>query len=106
MTQLQLFQARAARDVGLSQAEANAGDWFTRALQVIATEIRGEATGEDIRLAVLKFIEAPHHPNVWGALINRAIVRGLLVKTGKFANMKTKRSHARMTPVLKRKATS
>ncbi|MFZ0270967.1 MAG: hypothetical protein WAL34_03870 [Acidobacteriaceae bacterium] len=55
--------------------------------------------GEDIRRMLLPHVGHPGSPNAWGALIRRAIKKGLIVATGEYRHMKEKRSHARRTMV-------
>ena len=92
-----LFEARAARDEALERVENNSGNYVNRAIIEIK-RMRGTFIGEEIRLAVEYIIGAPHHYNAWGAIINIAVRQHVLLKTGHYRQMKTKRSHARATP--------
>ena len=99
MTQQQdMFGAKVARDDALKRVADNAGDWMQRSLVAI-TLLRGEYTGEDIRLIVSEQVGNPHHHNAWGSLIKIAIKHKLIRSTGKHRHMRTKKSHARQTPV-------
>lgn len=99
-----LFGAKAARDAGFASVAKNAGGWRPAAIAAIAALPQGyEGTGEDIRLDLLKAgLAEPHHHNAWGEVTKEAIKRGLIHRTGELRNMRTKRSHARATPVYRR----
>jgi len=73
-------------------------DWREQAVAVVRN-MRGEATGEDIRLECLARDIAPHHSNAWGGFIGWLIRDGVLAATGRYVPMKAKDSHARKTPV-------
>jgi hypothetical protein len=96
--QQDMFGAKVARDDALKRVADNAGDWMQRALVAI-TLLRGEWTGEDIRLSVSKVVGDPHHHNAWGSLIKAAISGHIIKPTGKYRAMRTVKSHARRTPV-------
>lgn len=97
--QRDLFRSREVRDEGMARVEANSEDWGERAFSILLDLKRripeGTATGEDIRYVIAGEIGNPPHHNAWGALINQ----GRLLKTGKYAQMRDIRSHARSTPV-------
>ena len=91
-----------ARDRALKSVADNSEDWMEKALEALKyLSTRREWTGEDIRLLISKpgIVGAPHHHNAWGALINTAVRRKLIVATGRYESMKTTKSHARKTPV-------
>ena len=96
--------AKQERDVALAQVGANAGTWLGMALMRLRIYQSGtEGTAEQFRLWLLRDgLPAPHHHNAWGAMIKRAQDKNILRKTGKHAHMSTRKSHARMTPVLVR----
>jgi hypothetical protein len=94
--QQDLWAARKARDEALSLVDEP--PYSDRALLIIPQMKGRRVTGEDIRLTVERIIGQPHHHNSWGAIINAAVRRGLLIKTGDYTQMKTKKSHARVTP--------
>jgi len=100
MNQLTLFNqsAKQSRDKAFGQVLSNAASWVDLALETIPS-ISGEVTGEDIRNTIEKIIGEPHHHNTWGAVINTAIKRGLLFRTGEYRQMCGPKSHARRTPV-------
>lgn len=56
-----------------------------------------ELTGEEIRERLELFVDPPHHHNVWGSFINRAIKKEIIVWTGEHRQMHGPRSHARKT---------
>lgn len=97
MQQTTIDDAIRARDDALGRVSRNAGSYTDRALEQIRT-IDGEFSGEDIRLLVESRIGKPHHHNAWGAIIRTAIKQGAIQRTGRMAQMNTRRSHARMTP--------
>ena len=100
MTQQDLFGARVARDAALKTVEGTAESGFDRARGLISRlPPNWEGTGEDMRLHIEFMIGSPHHHNAYGALVSQAVRRGYLKKTGRYAQMKTKKSHARETPV-------
>jgi hypothetical protein len=89
-----LFAARQARDEALERVTTNAGSYANQAIGEIKL-MRGTYIGEEIRLAVEEKIGKPHHANAWGGIINTAVRQHLLLKTGRWRQMKTKKSHAR-----------
>jgi hypothetical protein len=91
-----LSAAIMARDNALSLVDEP--PYSYRALLIIPQMTGRRVTGEDIRLTVERIIGQPHHHNSWGAIIATAVRRGLLIKTGHYTQMKTKKSHARVTP--------
>ena len=91
-----LWAARRARDKALSLVDEP--PYSDRALLIIPRMTGRSVTGEDIRLTIERVIGQPHHHNTWGAIIATAVRRGLLIKTGHYTQMKTKKSHARVTP--------
>lgn len=96
--QLNLFEGRAARDAALTKVAANSGTFIEEALAIIQKLPDSFAgTGEDIRHICFERHVFPHHNNSFGALINTAIKRGLLIPTDRFVQMRDKASHARMT---------
>jgi len=97
--QYDLFGGRAARDQALDQVRQNSGEWFGRALVIIAGLRGWSGTAEDIRMIVTPMIGRPHHHNVWGSLTSQAVKRELIFDTGASAPMKLKKSKARRTPV-------
>lgn len=102
MTEPDLFSAaaaRAARDAGIARAAANAGEFMSLGLTLIAAMPPGEYQGEDIR----RFLNArgvfPHKHNAYGALIRDALRRGLIAATGRFEATKSLKTHAHKTQV-------
>ena len=101
MKQLDLVEAIEARDKALGKVADKAGDWIDTALAILP-HIRHDSafvTGEDVRLWLEERISKPHHHNAYGALIRIAIRHGILRPTDKWVQMRTKKSHARMTRV-------
>ncbi len=96
--------ARNERDIALEQVSDKAGSWMLRAMTMLRTQFHGEATGEQIRLALMAAgLPPPHHHNAWGAFINAAIRLGILEPTGRKDQMHTPRSHARSTQILRKR---
>ena len=95
-----LVMARAARDAGLAQVSGNAGVWFEEAIEQVEKLPRDwTGTGEDLRFLIEEKIGRPHSHYVWGALVNHAQRRKLLIKTGQRIQMRSLTSHARTTDV-------
>jgi hypothetical protein len=55
--------------------------------------------GEDIRFHLELYMDAPKHPNAWGALISMLVKRKIIFGTGKYRQMHDKRSHARTSQI-------
>lgn len=80
---------------GLDAVWSHAGVWGERAYAQILRLPRGwTGMGEDIRLAVLAKVGSPHDKHAWGALVNRAVVNGVLVRTGRIMPPRDPTSHA------------
>ena len=97
--QYDLFAARKARDAALETVGKNAGETWNAAALSRINDLSGLVTGEDIRVYLEPIIGAPHDQHAWGFLIREAKKRELLIWTGIFRPMRTKKSHARITPV-------
>jgi hypothetical protein len=98
-----LFNGRLERDLGMGKAFSRDPTWNTEALKIILDlPIGWEGTGQQIRIMVVNQIGEPHHFNVWGALINEAIMKRLLVRTGRQAHARIRASHARRNDVYRR----
>jgi hypothetical protein len=94
-----LFEARKARDEGIMRVRKHSGPWFDDALAAVGM-LRGfVGTAEDMRLQIVPKVGHPHHHNTWGALTRAAVKQCLLLDTGRFGQMRTKKSHARKTPI-------
>lgn len=92
------------RDEALDQVEENAAPWFDQGIAqvaMLAATRRADERfrGEQIRYWVREEIGEPHHPNAWGALINAAVRRKIIVDTGEEQQMSKPSSHARRTAV-------
>lgn len=77
---------------------ASSSNWRSAALKAMLS-MRGDFTGEDVRLACAAAGHHAHHPNAWGAFINRAIKDGTIEPTGRWKPMQDRRSHARKTQI-------
>lgn len=103
--QIDLFEPTAAseRDAGLRAVSENNSSWMDLAFRKLGRVLRniqsGEATAEDIKIALLEQIEKPEHHNAWGALIREARHRNLLTPTGRWTPCRLPKSHARQTPI-------
>lgn len=99
--QIDLFDSTAVqqRDAGLKAVQENNSSWMDRAIRALARLQSGEATGEDIKIALREEIEPPEHHNAWGALIRTALHQKLLTPTGRFTRCRLPKSHARTTPI-------
>jgi hypothetical protein len=93
--QFDLLSALKGRDAALDQVAENAGDEFMDGgIEAIAhLPIGVEVMGEDMRRSVVQAGYKPHHPNAWGALVNRAIKLGLITPTGRFRAPRSVKSH-------------
>lgn len=102
------YIAKSERDEALKRVADNSGDWITDARLAVTKDVPMGWTGtaEDLRLLLTEGgLRAPHHHNAWGALINGCVPR-LLRRTGQWRSMRTRKSHARQTPVYVRGAQS
>ncbi len=95
------FDAKDARDQALAQVTANSGPWYNRAILAIQLLPPGTTgTFEEFRLRLVhQGFEAPHHHNAWGAVAKGCISQHILVPTGQHRHMRTRKSHARMSPI-------
>ena len=93
------FTGKQLRDEALERVLEHAGDdWRTQAAAIVET-LRGEVTGEDIRLACQEHGIEPHHSNAWGGFVAALVKDKTLIPTGLYVAMKAKGSHARKTQV-------
>jgi len=101
--------ARALRDMGTQAVlEFAGGDWRGRAIALCTEFFRiaqainpgaGTLFEEAKAYAIERGLEDPHHDNAWGAVCLTMSRRGLIVKTGQYANSSGVRSHARVNPL-------
>jgi hypothetical protein len=103
MTQTDLltgYEAREARDEALARVKSNGGNWRDIAISALSLISGFEGTAEDIRIRLqLKGLRPPHHHNAWGEMIKAALHQNMIVATGERRQMRTRKSHARVTPV-------
>jgi hypothetical protein len=94
-------EAWQARDEGIERVLGNEREkWKLQATTIVSKQpapVRVPFTGESLRLFVYPLIGRPHHHNVWGAMFNKWIKEGRIIKTGEESFMKTKISHGRST---------
>jgi len=92
----------------MARTTENNPDWSSLAilqLEQLAKSRAGWAnteygvTGEDIRAMLITHVGYSSSPNAWGALVNRAVRKGIIVAAGQYRAMKDVRSHARETPI-------
>ena len=96
-------KSQAARDAGMNLVRANNASWLESVIGLIQMLPQGWCgTGEDVRRIAVPTAGQPKHHNAWGAVINVAIRRKLLVKTGRRLKMRFVRSHARKTDEYRR----
>ena len=93
-----------ARDGALEQVSKTNSAWMSLFLAVLCETAEKHAgqerTGEAIRQELrTDGLMPPLHPNAWGAAINTAVRRGILLDTGLVVKMTSPGSHARRTPV-------
>jgi hypothetical protein len=92
--------AREARDEALARVRNSGGNWRDIALSALSLISGFEGTAEDIRIRLqLKGLRPPHHHNAWGEMIKAALHQKMIVPTGERRQMRTRKSHARVTPV-------
>jgi hypothetical protein len=103
--QLSMIEAMERTQAKLTEIACDNSAWMKAALQKLEAMPEGfEGTGEDVRTCLVAMgIEAPRHPNVWGALLNVAGRKGLLAKTGELRPMK-RADGSRSTPVYRKVA--
>lgn len=97
--QNQLRAAEQLRDQGIERVTRS--NWMLEAVETLQRhreELPSLFIGEDIRELILCYIEAPHHPNAWGALTRYLVVLKMIVQTGRIVKMRTPSSHARRSP--------
>ena len=104
ISQGDLFAGRELRDQGIESVTENSKRWQDEALQIIAGAQFFQATGEELRAPIVAAIGEPHHPNAWGALINTALKRGLIAKTGRYTQMRRASAHARVNAIYRKAA--
>jgi len=107
---LDLFDAKDARDDALEAVKRASGEWFETALSTLEKFPPGvEGVFEMFRVRMVEEMglsPPPNHHNAWGALASNAVKRGILEGTGRMGRMKTAKSHARKSEILRRRWTS
>ena len=99
--QYNLPLARIKRNIGVAQVIKE--EFKNKVYEYVISLKKGiEVTGEDIRRACEDRGILAHHHNAWGGTILGLIKNGYLTRTGRWAQMKDTKSHARSTQVLKR----
>jgi len=105
MVQMSLDLSAALRDHGAGVALNNAGaSWNDRACEIALAFFKsaGEdgALFEDVRAyAELIGLPFPPSPNSWGAVALSMSKRNIIIKTGKWLNSRSVKSHARAQPI-------
>ena len=103
----ELFQTESEheKNKGLAKVTGNNETWLEQCVEHARKYVltRDMFTGEDIRFHCEQTVGYPKHPNAWGALTNALIKRGIIQGTGFFKPMLDPRSHARITPIYKKK---
>lgn len=103
MRQQLLFESTAefARDRGREIVHEHNEDFCDLVIRLIPNmRLPDTFIGEDVRLMAEAMTgRTAKHPNAWGAIITRAVKSGLIVETGGLRKMKTRKSHARRSPV-------
>ena len=90
--------AKMNRDLGIGTVTNNNIPFMAQAIAVVSG-MSGELTGEEIRIHLTSIGITPSHHNAWGAVIMHCRRKGILVRTGKYVQMKDPQSHARENPV-------
>ena len=91
------------RDKAIEQVQTHGVHWMDQAVAWVrawAAQVGPDLrfTAEELRLASLGILPAPHHHNAWGALTMQLIRNSDIVPTGEWISMVAPRSHARRTP--------
>ena len=103
--QLSLIEAMEAKESALDQVVENNREWMGRAIAAFEDLPAAEATGEDIRFALIEAgLPQPRTVQAWGALINTLVKRGALKWTGEMRPMRAKGANSRRTFVYERVA--
>ena len=98
---LQPVAGEARKIEGIEQVLANERrEWRQRALARIVrlAEQHRTFTADEVREACSD-IEPPHHPNVWGAVMHKAIRAGIIRRTGELRRSTRKAAHSHSNPV-------
>jgi hypothetical protein len=98
---LDLFgdEAVVRRNRALRQVSEHAGSEFTDAVTSVVATLRGEWTGEQIRIHCEAVGVIPHHHNAWGAVVNALLRNKVLIDTGRVTRMRGPKSNARKTTI-------
>ena len=99
MDQQDLFVGRALRDAALELVLDNTGAWKDRYALALPLLTGQRLTAEAIRVLLEPIIGPPHHNNAYGGVVNAAMKRGALVKTGARGQMEIPSSHAHGTDI-------
>lgn len=101
----ELKTGKQLRDEGIAQVSDNNLTWMELCVKEAEMFARswGLFTAEDIRFHCQCRVGLPRHHNAWGALTNVLIKRGIIEPTGEHRPMKDEISHARSTPVYRKK---
>lgn len=101
--QIDFEAARVARDEGIALAAEHTGpDWMDVAIADFVRFVRerGETTCEQWRYDWLTCKRpAPASHYAWGALVNIAAKRGLVVNTHRYVKASSKKTHAHPVPL-------
>ena len=97
-----LAAARAARDEALERVLDPNDDWKTRCFKLAPHYPEQVFTGEALRLWLTEHAGSPHHHNAWGGLVNGLKRAGIIIDLNRLGQMKTKKSHARRTPLYRK----
>lgn len=88
MNQLDLFQSRTNRDLGIKKAEDHANkthdNWVDKAYEFLMQYVRHdkEFLTEQVREASRGIVPEPPSKRAWGAVIIRAVKRGIIKRKG------------------------
>lgn len=94
-----LFEAAELRDRGIEKVTLNNLSWSEQALAALPRIARqiGNFTGESMRIELEACLGPIPNPHLAGALINAALRKGLIARTGRRVKMETPKSHCRST---------
>ena len=94
---------RTLRDSGIASVMDHSGEWKDLAFEAVCTLPAGwQGLGEDVTAFVRAKVGDPHHPGAWGGLTQKAIRRGVLVRTKEYRQSQSPGNHAHEYRVLLR----
>lgn len=107
-TQLDIFQARQARDKGMKRAVDHANranvDWGDKVYALLKDFVRrysGPFLFEDFRNSIAGLVPEPPHKRAYGSVAAKAARLGLITRVG-YSQVKNVKAHCAMSTVWRR----